>query len=203
MSMRVIGLLFDKRYNCRVPGIALKTNYEMQERGMYTTGDEEEDLFNHSSLRDSCLTVNRMFEIWKSGYPIALEKESDTLEIFNTITEHLETWIRYMRHAIHRVEPPFEDLLLLDKFADKVYQYAKYEREKRNINYFTTAVSAKGLGLSFTPLSNLFAAKDNNPKKTPPPARDSFTEELLYLGGTMSTDLREHQRGSIFRREYD
>lgn len=206
-----IQILFFKRFKCSVPAISLKSVSEIRERGVYAINNDEETtrVMHHAEI-ETLLTVNHLFEIWKNGYSPTVTNASDCVEIFNAVTNHLQQWVGYLNQGIQVSDAPFEELIDMDKFADVIYSYARFERVKRGINYFAdlfkddsgfnlNPTQQFGQNLSFIPLgqsdgTNMFFNPDNYQKEE----RESFTSELSRLGGTMSQGVRAMERETIF-----
>lgn len=206
-----IQILFFNRYAVDVPSIALRSYSELRERGVYAIDDDEdENLRFHEAPVETSLTVNRIFEIWQSGYAVNVLKMEDTVIIFNAITLHLQQWVGYLNQGIQIGDAPFEDLVALDAFADKVYIYARHERAKKNIPYFANAIS-NSLGFDMSPSHQLgqqrfftpLGESDRkilhlDPKFVAKEERETFSTELSRLGGKMSAEIQEAKRESLF-----
>lgn len=205
-----IRQLFFRRFSCLVPSIALRSNFELRERGVFAMGDENETAALHDELVDTSLTINKIFEIWRQGYSVTIAKESDCLLIFNIVTEHIQQWVNFLNLGVQVDDGPFEDLLGLDAFVDVVYKYARHERAKRNIPLFESMVSSD-LGFNLSPLTNTGGFRQYNsllnddqtnmtlnPKLVAKEDRKGFSEEIVRLGGRISKAVKQNERESIF-----
>ena len=204
-----IQQLFFRTFSCSVPAIALKSIAEIRERGVYAVGDDEDQTrMLHSNMVDTSLTINKLFAIWSRNYRIEIEKPRDTVDIFNAITLHLQEWTRYLSYGIQISDAPFQDLIELDRFADSIYEHARFEREKRGLAYFEHSLSGLGLNLNpgtimggnniLNPLGSggsglFFKAREYHTEE-----REKFTPELERLGGRHSQAMRDFERSSIF-----
>ena len=206
-----IQRLFFDRYACIVPAISLKSIQEIRTRGVHAmVEDEEENRKIHYNPVETSLSINSLFEIWRQGFEPQILDRSKTLEIFNAITDHLSQWVNYLSYGVQIPETPFEDLLALDAFADKVYAHARHERVKRNINYFTTFFK-NDLGFNLSPTNQLATAIHYrplgdtsgmifDPKMIAKEDRVSFSEELTRLGGRHSRAMQMNEREALFAR---
>lgn len=118
------------RYQCRVPYIQTKSLEELEEYGLPTSGDRHHD---HAMMWEPILKsipIHQMADLWKNGANISLVKASDAPLIFEAISAHLHAWKDHLLHSYHPVKPPYDDLLVLDGFANVVYQHARpaYDR---------------------------------------------------------------------------
>lgn len=208
-----IRMLFFKEYRCEIAQIALKTISELRERGVYhINGDDDATKAHYYNPVDTWLSANEMFEHWQRGFSPVVVNPSDCVEIFNTITLHLQQWVGYLNHGVQVSDAPVEELMALDRFADKVYVHAREERAKRNIVHFSEVFNSGNLGFNLNPLTQtrgqhrvyvpLGEAEGNDvfidPKAMAKEERESFEAELIRLGGRHSTDMRAHERQSIF-----
>lgn len=206
-----IRQMFVRRFQVEVPSIALKGINELRERGIYAVGEDDKEHTRHAnSPVETFLQINRCFEIWKAGYQVSVIKPGDTLEIFNIITLHLQTWVSYMDRGIQIADAPFEDLLLLDRFADKIYPHARQARANNGIHYFKDSMS--NLGFNLNPTTQLgtqsffmsLGAVGGNGGRVDltnvdlTEDREGFGEEITRLGGKLSQAMREQERASLF-----
>lgn len=204
--------MFYRRFTVEVPSIALKSIAEIRERGIYAIGNDEHDhtKYAHAPVETS-LTLNQCFELWRAGHRVTVLKISEMLDMFNIITLHLQHWISYLNRGIQISDAPFEELLSLDQFADKIYPHAQEARAKHNIHYFKSTMS--GLGFNLNPATQLggqnffmgLSDLGGNGGRVPlhnvdmQEEREGFADEITRLGGRLSQDMREQERSNLFR----
>lgn len=204
-----IRRLFFYRYRCRVSHAALKMLDPVRNRGaMVISREEEVNLAVHEEFITTYLTVNTMFEIWRMGNDILVVDDNDCLEIFTTITDHLQQWVDFMSRGVPIRDAPFDDLIDLDNFADKVYVHAKEERKIKRIDYFSSKQFSKVFNLSPTgQLGNQLLSIGNLESGQPTLQKDkgfieeersSYASKLLELGGQMSEDSHRHHKENLF-----
>lgn len=114
------------RYQCRIPYIQTLSIDELMEDGLPTSGDMHHDHATQWEPRLMSLPIHRMAELWSSGANVSLLKREDAPKIYEAIMTHLYAWKDHIEHAYHPRTPPYDDLLVLDQFANIVYEHARY-----------------------------------------------------------------------------
>lgn len=209
-----IQRLFFDRYSCAVPSIALRSLHSLRMRGVYAvTDDDDYNAALHHHEVDTSLTINQIFEVWRAGYEPQIANPTKTLDIFNAVVDHLAQWVEYLSHGIQMDNPPFEDLLQLDQFADKIYVYAAHERMTRNLSYFSSSFGSS-LGFNLSPTNQLpllphqgrgiggnHINEYHDPRQLAKMPRHQYTEDLTKLGGRLSQEMRVNERAQLFSRD--
>ena len=207
-----IRQMFVRRFAVEVPSIALKSIRELKERGVYAIGEDDREHFRYAHAPvDTYLTINHCFEIWRAGHEVVVKKVEDTLEMFGILTLHLQTWVGYLDRGIQVSEAPFEELLAIDKFIDKIYPHAQKARTQHGIHYFKESMSSLGFNLNpttqlgsqsfFMPLNEIGGGggridlKDVDVHEE----REGFEKDIARLGGRLSAEMRESERSDLFR----
>ena len=123
-------LIFDKLFMCRVPVLSVRSEMDVMTFGTVFTGNEDID----KSALDEWVTVmwsiTRMASMYKKGFGIKVIKADDTKTIYEYVSRHLEAWRRQLEEGMHGGKAPFDDLILLDEFANTVYTHVKYDLHK-------------------------------------------------------------------------
>lgn len=117
----------DQRYLCRVPVMQTRSIEDIRFFGVPTTGDAAYDaeMANEKIVRR--LTINQMVEYYKTGVTVGVINKKDTKLIYEKISDHLGYWSRLVTDSLNAPRAPIEDLITLDEFAHKVYEYAKWQ----------------------------------------------------------------------------
>lgn len=118
--------IFRTKFNCKIMQSEIGTIEERRRRGRLTTGDKERDRIMHSQDVHVMLTINEMVEYFERGTTVKIAFE-DTKTIYRYIQNHLHYWANEV-NAIMKLEsgPPADDMILLDEFANAIYDDAKY-----------------------------------------------------------------------------
>lgn len=148
--------IFDYLYTCRVPLHATLTESEMRTFGYVYTGNSDID----NGTRDQYVTVMwpiaKMAKAFGEGDTVKLAKYSDAKEIYEHVEKHLHAWKSKLETAFHIGDAPLKDLILLDEFANSVYEHAKYNFT----NQYVESLMMRDLtAISAINRSNLFKTK--------------------------------------------
>lgn len=114
------------RYPCRVPYIQLKTIEELEQDGLPTSGDIHHDHAMQWEPRLVSIPIVRMAVLWSNGANVSLVNKADAPKIFEAISAHLHAWKDHIANSYNPNKPPYEDLLVLDQFANVVYDKAAF-----------------------------------------------------------------------------
>lgn len=125
-SHPVLKGIFESLFLCTIPQAYLRSEQDIRERGVYTSGDPEVDKAVGAMPARTYMTINDMFEHWRNGVNIGVVKYDDTKKIYDNIEAHLGRWLSIMQQGLHLHTCPFDDLIALDKFANVVYDKAKF-----------------------------------------------------------------------------
>ena len=118
--------IFKKYYECMIPQFHLYSKEEVETFGVPTTGDPIIDKGSANRLTHVRLTIDRMAEIHAEGSPIALLHPEESLEICNTIYQHLNDWFNHVEHSMGASSPPVEELKKLESFAILLEEKARF-----------------------------------------------------------------------------
>lgn len=132
--------LWHVRYKVRVPYISTLNADDLEQYGMYTSGDKHHDHAMQWEPKLCELPIHRIAELYGQGANVSLVNRSDTAEMYKAITLHLQAWRNYLTDTFHPVNPPTDDLLLLDQLAGILYPHAA--------SIFDTGFVQKHFGLS-------------------------------------------------------
>jgi hypothetical protein len=119
-------LIFDHLFKCRVRGIDITSEDEMRAYGNYTTFDRGIDHALMDDIRIVYWPISRMADTFAEGAQVGIVDYKDTEIIYDYVTRHLNAWQRHLREGVNTGNAPLDDLLKLDRFANSVYEHAKY-----------------------------------------------------------------------------
>jgi hypothetical protein len=118
--------IFEKLYRIRVPEFYSRTVDDIRRNGVMISGIKEYDNSYKEAWITKDQTINQMVELFRRNVSIRVVKYSDTKDIYDTIQTHLMQWYEVIRKDMNVGNAPIDDLMLLDKFAAKVYDKAKH-----------------------------------------------------------------------------
>lgn len=131
-------LIWDYRYQCRVPAMDLITETEMQLCGHYTTGNSDIDKMMMTDYRNVWLNIDQMVEFYRNDVVVRVYSDNDIKLIYDSISAHLLAWVDRVKHGINVNTAPFGDLILMDRFASEIYEKAKYHITDDVVECFMT-----------------------------------------------------------------
>lgn len=134
------------RYQCRVPFIQTLSVEDLEENGMPTSGDAHHDHATQWEPRLISLPIHRMAELWSSGANVSLVKATDAPKIFEAISTHLHVWKNHIANSYHPAKPPYDDLLILDQFANIVYEHARFAYDENFVQKHFKLTSNTAIG---------------------------------------------------------
>lgn len=158
-------------YTIRIPYLQSTSIEYMRQIGTYSSGDKDIDKALINQWITTMMTISKMVEYYQNGVQIRIVKESDVVEIYNYVNDFLYAWVDHMNNAFHN-SAPVEQLMAMERFANDIYDHAKYTPSKPRSNIF-----------GMRPLVNrdLFFKQDDVPKDIPERASLSdFLKEHLY-----------------------
>lgn len=118
--------LWENYYLARVPYMQTTSVEYMRQVGTYVTGDKDVDRALANQWVTTMLSIAKMIEFYASGAQIKIVKQSDIKEIYKHISTHLEAWLHHLTHGVNIHNAPIDDLITMDRFANEIYDHAKY-----------------------------------------------------------------------------
>lgn len=119
--------IWKKKFLCSIPNLQSMSVEYLQHFGMPVSGNPEYDRQIASELVQRMLTIAEMIEFFNNGVTVRVCNYKDTKEIYERISDHLNTWKQHLEESWHTKGAPIDDLILMDKFAVSVYKHAKYQ----------------------------------------------------------------------------
>jgi hypothetical protein len=160
-----------ERYECKIRLMDTRSIDHIRFFGTPTSGDEDYDREMRNEVVTRMFTIAEMACYFRDGVPVWVRHKSDTKKIYERITEHLIAW-RDALQGLNHPKAPIEDLLVLDEFAHKVYEHAKWHFK----DPYTVSLVQRAMNARFSSGSLLGTPMAIPTAESPPPSRDSFTE---------------------------
>ncbi len=179
--------IFNVDYLCRVPAMAARSPEEIEMFGTPASSDEQADATMLNERILTYLTIGQMVEYFAKGIDVGLVTFGDSKKIYHAITGYLTTWKEIMDRSMMTRGVPIDDLILLDEFANSVYEHAKYQiKGDAFLDNFLSRVSMRVTRDSI--LGNPDAKRLKEEGKNPDiPERDSmasvFAAHKFSMGG--------------------
>lgn len=152
--------IFDYLYSCRVPLHATLTENEMRIFGYVHTGNQDIDGGTREQLVTVMWPISKMATAFGQGDTVRLVRYGDAKEIYEHVERHLHAWKNKLEVAIHIGSAPLKDLILLDEFANSVYEHAKFNFT----NQYVESLMMRDLtAISAINRSNLFKNRKQKP----------------------------------------
>lgn len=127
--------IWENYYRVRMNYLHSRPMEHLKKYGTRISGIEEIDKQLDRQMIETEMTIDMMFEKWRSGVTIHVVNYDDTAEIYKIIQAHLVTWAEYLTHGVNVGDAPLKDLMELDKFAAVVYDKAVsvFSAEEQNM----------------------------------------------------------------------
>lgn len=127
-------LLWEHLFKCRIPNLQTMSPEYIKQVGIFKTGDPGIDREIANQWITTMLSIAKMTEYFSEGVPIKVVKYEDVKTIYTYISRHLDAWKDQIQNGMNIGDAPIEDLILLDQFANTVYDRAKYQFTKDTVN---------------------------------------------------------------------
>ena len=125
------------------------------------------------------MTIDEMVEYYRKGVVVGVKLRDDVIKIYQHVTNYLVHWNRILTTQINILDAPFEDLELMNQFADAVYDHAKWDLPKVDHEEFVF--------MDQSPISNTSILQgtrgeiNHEDGEYVPPQRDSFAEAFSQV----------------------
>lgn len=114
-------------YRVRVPYLQSRTNEDIRRTGVNVTGIPSIDNDIKNQLVTCMLPIAYMIDYYRNGVHVLIPASTDIKDIYDTISDHLYAWKKMIEYGINIGDAPVDDLIEMDRFANSVYDYAKYQ----------------------------------------------------------------------------
>ncbi len=119
--------LWEYYYRVRMPYLQTRTIEDIREKGVVVSGVSSYDRDIPNQLIVMMLTISQMADYYKENVPIRVCSEADVKTIYEDISQHIYAWKSRLERGINIGDAPVDDLILLDRFANSIYEHAKYQ----------------------------------------------------------------------------
>lgn len=151
--------VFKKRFLCRVMQKDIRSIDDIQKHGSPVSGYSPVDDAMTQEWVERLWPVVHMASHYGKGYNIRIVKYTDTKLIYDNVQAHLMSWRERVQTSFNPGNIPIEDLLTLDKFANAVYDKAKYFFESKTDDPFLNLISQFNGGFTADDILNAFQVK--------------------------------------------
>lgn len=114
-------------YQVRVPYLQSRTVDDVRRHGVNVSGVKAIDEDIHNQWITTMMTIASMADYFQDGVPIRVIKQSDVKEIYEHISNHIYAWKSRLERGINIGDAPIDHLITLDRFANTIYDQAKYQ----------------------------------------------------------------------------
>lgn len=142
--------LWEFKFLCRIPDLQSRSIEHIKFFGVPSTGDPNIDKDLSQQWITTYITIDDMVEYYKKGVPVKVVNQPDVKKIYDYISAHLNAWKNQISFGLNIGDAPIEDLVDMDRFANIVYEHAKYHFQE------STAGSIMANTLSATVRFNQF-----------------------------------------------
>lgn len=116
--------LFQNQYECQIQELHRVNDQALREYGHHSTGNSEWDRELMKQWVHVYLTPVRMVEMHSIGANIIISDPKKTVEIYKLLIEHLKNWQHLVEYEFNGIDPPIEDLRMMDDFAGAIWPIA-------------------------------------------------------------------------------
>lgn len=119
--------LWENYYKVRLPYLQSRSIEDIRRTGVVITGIPAIDNDIQNQWITTMMPIATMAEHYKEGTPIKVVSESDVKVIYEQISHHIHAWRQRLERGVNLGDAPIDDLILLDRFANTIYEHAKYQ----------------------------------------------------------------------------
>lgn len=179
--------IFHYPYYCRVRGIHLLSDVQLEVFGIVSTGSGRVDSTVAQEYVDCQLTMADMAELFSEGVSIILTEPEKSVVMYEILREHLQDHLEHVNTAINVQKAPLEDLRKLDALAAEIYKVARIYKP-------VSEIAKRGV---LGKLANLGAGRP-----MARPISDRKQEELREQEQKMEEDVQAPVAAAIARQFY-
>lgn len=186
-----VDAIFDQYFLVRIRYLQSRSIESMRVFGTRVSELEELNVNRDKEEITTEMSVDMMFEKWRSGVTVRLLRYEDSAKVYRIIQEHIATWADYLSKGhVNTGDAPLKDLIELDLFAAAVYDKA--------VNVFseaerTTALSNNYLGVQQFNFTNILKRTQSDSGGI----RVSNGAEVHSVNGTEEKDLKNGLRDRV------
>lgn len=128
--------IFFKKWHCRIRDSEVIPEAITRVHGIFISGEVERDKANATKKVGAIRTIAQLATMYNEGQRPDIQSAQDAWDMYNLIMKHLEECRGINGGAVWSTQgPPKEDLVILDKFAQYIFSYAR-------LHFLDTHVSA-------------------------------------------------------------
>jgi len=167
--------IFDYLYRVRINYMMSRSIEDVRRNGTTVSGIASYDADIKNQMISMQLSIAQMVDYFADGVPVYVVDTKDTKEIYEAISEHIYAWKARLERGINIGEAPIEDLINMDRFANSVYEHAKFLICDDTSNSIFAQYAAKVQRLNH---SNFFSKRliTNQPSSSSEKISDRFSE---------------------------
>lgn len=151
--------LDEEMFLARVPYVQSRHPEDIKHFGVRVSGIKKYDKNIQNELITTMLSVTSMVNYFKEFVPIRIVQYTDTKLIYDLISDHILAWKRKLERGINIGDSPIQELIEMDKFANAIYDHAKYQFMTEEVN----SLLAKAMNnTQMLNASNFFKTKELN-----------------------------------------
>lgn len=179
--MTPVEHIWNDLFQCRIKRLDLIGTEEIQQRGLFTYGDQYQDREMLNEMVLTYRTIKDMVILHSQGVKVVLTSRKDAIRIYELVNQHLITWLNHLKWS-GMYKAPYQDLKDMDSFVSDVHATVKFDLTKS----IDKSIFSDRLNALTTFSRNRLAAKKtyNNRALSPEelqvhfPSRDSLSDIL-------------------------
>lgn len=118
--------IWDHVYKCSIPMLASRHVEDIKDSGVHISGDADMDSDIKNRQFVCYINIDKMVEYYREGVPVRVLDRKDTRQIYDAISKHIYAWMEQVKHGVNVGGTPIDDLILMDRFASTVYEFARH-----------------------------------------------------------------------------
>lgn len=146
--------IFDRVWRCVFSKNLTTSEEYYRVFGKASTGYKHLDKQCKDEIVDTYITIEKMVEYFKKGVTVGIVRYDDVEKIYECIERHLLRWKEQFEYGVNIGDAPVEDLVDLDRFANAIYDKAKYTMTPELVDSLMVRQMARTTTLSRSTLFN-------------------------------------------------
>ena len=126
--------IWSELFQVRISNIENMSLDYLKHFGMPAIGESQYDQATANELITTMIPIARMVDCFEKGVKVYISKPSDTKIIYDHIQAHLIAWKQKLEDGMNVRDAPIKDLMMMDKFANAIYEHAKYEFTEAHVD---------------------------------------------------------------------
>lgn len=165
-------------YRVRIPYLQSRHPEDIKKHGVVLSGVPSIDKDIINQWVTVMIPVKTMLDYHKNFVPIKIPDPEDVKQIYDNVQNYIFAWRNKLQYSINNGVAPIEDLILMDEFANKIYNHAKYEYNTEALNSLAVNELTRAMPIN---ANNIFKTQPNQGFVTinaieEIPERDSLSE---------------------------